>query len=141
MTTLEFNYLLEIIGLKVIKKDTKIRCVITASLVLPSHTHYYIHYLPNSKNSVYIDSNFNSKSLSLKFILLVLKRVYKETDINSLNKCNIFSNGRSPLEMNPQGKRKSGSPRTTWRRTVHQKLNKAETSWQQIKHLTQNRPR
>ena len=48
---------------------------------------------------------------------------------------------RQSLEWNPQGKRKRGRPRNTWRRNITTELKNVNTTWEEIKNLAQNRVR
>ena len=48
---------------------------------------------------------------------------------------------RQALEWNPQGSRRVGRPRNTWRRTVQQELCRANTTWEQAKQTAPNRTR
>lgn len=48
---------------------------------------------------------------------------------------------RQALEWNPQGNRRVGRPRTTWRRSVQQELSHANTTWDQAKQTAPNRTR
>ncbi|KAL6480961.1 hypothetical protein MHYP_G00090410 [Metynnis hypsauchen] len=43
------------------------------------------------------------------------------------------------LEWNPQGKRKVGRPKQTWRRSVESEAKSAEMTWTQLKKAAQNR--
>ena len=43
------------------------------------------------------------------------------------------------LTWNPQGKRKRGRPRATWRRTTEQEMNAQRLSWQQLERRAQDR--
>ena len=48
---------------------------------------------------------------------------------------------RQALDWNPQGKRRKGRPKTTWRRTVEQEIKEEGKTWGEVKHLAQNRIR
>ena len=48
---------------------------------------------------------------------------------------------RQALDWNPQGKRKIGRPKTTWRRTVEREIKEEGKTWREIKNLAQNRVR
>ena len=48
---------------------------------------------------------------------------------------------RHALDWNPQGKRRVGRPRKTWRRTVEEEAKTAGLTWAQIKGAAQNRVR
>ena len=48
---------------------------------------------------------------------------------------------RQSLDYNPQGKRKQGRPRNTWRRSTLQDLKNIGVSWQEAKALAQKRVR
>ncbi|XP_073670704.1 uncharacterized protein [Paramisgurnus dabryanus] len=48
---------------------------------------------------------------------------------------------RAALEWNPQGKRRRGRPRLSWRRGVIKDLTRANTSWQEVKKTTHDRKR
>uniref|UniRef100_A0A8D8XXM4 Craniofacial development protein 2 n=1 Tax=Cacopsylla melanoneura TaxID=428564 RepID=A0A8D8XXM4_9HEMI len=48
---------------------------------------------------------------------------------------------RQTLDWNPQGRRKPGRPRITWRRTVEKEVKDEGKSWGEVKHLAQNRVR
>ena len=48
---------------------------------------------------------------------------------------------RKILEWNPQGKRKPGRPRMTWRRTIAKELEQKGYSWQELKTTAPNRQR
>ena len=48
---------------------------------------------------------------------------------------------KQALSWNPQGRRKVGRPRNTWRRSVHAEAHIAGKSWNEVKHLAQNRTR
>ncbi|CAH1266510.1 Hypp3401 [Branchiostoma lanceolatum] len=48
---------------------------------------------------------------------------------------------RTALEWNPQGKRKRGRPRLSWRRGVRKDLDSANTSWQEAKKTAGDRKR
>lgn len=48
---------------------------------------------------------------------------------------------RRALDWNPQGNRRRGRPKTTWRRTVLNELAKAGISWPEVKALANNRVR
>lgn len=45
------------------------------------------------------------------------------------------------LEWNPQGSRKRGRPRMTWRRTIESELREEGKTWREVKNLAQNRVR
>ncbi|XP_055373554.1 uncharacterized protein LOC129606932 [Condylostylus longicornis] len=45
------------------------------------------------------------------------------------------------LEWNPQGSRRPGRPRNTWRRSVKSELENAGLTWSQVKQIAQNRTR
>ena len=44
---------------------------------------------------------------------------------------------RQALDYNPQGKRKSGRPKSNWRRSMLDELTKTVTSWQEAKTIAQ----
>lgn len=48
---------------------------------------------------------------------------------------------REALEWNPQGQRRAGRPRTTWKRTVENEARKRGKSWNEVKCLAPNRTR
>lgn len=48
---------------------------------------------------------------------------------------------RQALQWNPQGRRRAGRPKTTWRRIVEQEARSAGKTWGEIKNLAQNRTR
>ena len=48
---------------------------------------------------------------------------------------------RQALEWNPQGARKRGRPRKSWRRTIKQEYEDTGISWEQVKRTAQNRVR
>ena len=48
---------------------------------------------------------------------------------------------RQALEWNPQGARKRGRPRKSWRRTTKQEYEDIGISWEQVKRTAQNRVR
>ena len=48
---------------------------------------------------------------------------------------------RQALTWNPQGKRKKGRPKMTWRRAVQAEMEKAGTSWKQLEKDAQDRLR
>ncbi|XP_054282434.1 uncharacterized protein LOC128999782 [Macrosteles quadrilineatus] len=48
---------------------------------------------------------------------------------------------RQALEWNPQGNRRRGRPRTTWRRTVEKELNSQGMTWARAKELANQRDR
>ena len=48
---------------------------------------------------------------------------------------------RQALQWNPQGKRKVGRPKTTWRRTCEEELKQTGHTWGTVKRLAQNRVR
>ena len=48
---------------------------------------------------------------------------------------------KQALDWNPQGNRKRGRPKMTWRRTVLEEATKMKKSWSEIKSLAQNRIR
>ena len=48
---------------------------------------------------------------------------------------------RQALEWNPQGKRKVGRPKETWRRSVDREVRESGWSWPQLKKIAQNRVR
>jgi hypothetical protein len=48
---------------------------------------------------------------------------------------------RAALEWNPQGTRKRGRPKTTWRQTVLNELKPEKKSWAEVKALAANRTR
>ena len=48
---------------------------------------------------------------------------------------------RQSLSWNPQGKRKSGRPRTSWRRSTDEEVKKFGTSWKELEKTAQNRVR
>jgi hypothetical protein len=45
---------------------------------------------------------------------------------------------REALDWNPQGKRKKGRPRHTWRRTVHNEGLEKGKSWSEVKRMARN---
>jgi len=52
--------------------------------------------------------------------------------------CNIT---RQALEWNPQGKRKRGRPKQTWRRSLHSELRDSSLAWEEAKSLARDRRR
>jgi Reverse transcriptase (RNA-dependent DNA polymerase)/Domain of unknown function (DUF6451) len=48
---------------------------------------------------------------------------------------------RKALEWNPQGKRRPGRPKTTWRRTIQKELEAAGHTWEEVKTTAPNRQR
>jgi hypothetical protein len=48
---------------------------------------------------------------------------------------------RGALDWNPQGKRRTGRPRHTWRRTVHNEALEKGKSWKEVKRMARNRTR
>lgn len=48
---------------------------------------------------------------------------------------------RQALDWNPQGRRRVGRPKATWRRTIEKEARSANKSWGEIKNLAQNRTR
>lgn len=48
---------------------------------------------------------------------------------------------KEALEWNPQGKRKTGRPRHTWRRTIDKEIAEENKSWGEIKSMAKNRVR
>ena len=48
---------------------------------------------------------------------------------------------RQALEWNPQGKRKTGQPKKSWKRTVNEEHQEIGMSWNQIKRVSKNRVR
>ena len=48
---------------------------------------------------------------------------------------------RQALKWNPQGKRRRGRPRNTWRRSVEDEMSKAGHSWHTLAQMAQNRVR
>lgn len=48
---------------------------------------------------------------------------------------------RQALEWNPQGKRRVGRPKKTWRRTIHEEVSQAGFTFAEIKKVAQNRVR
>lgn len=48
---------------------------------------------------------------------------------------------RQALDWNPQGKRRPGRPRITWRRTVEREVQEEGKSWNEVKAMAQNRVR
>jgi len=48
---------------------------------------------------------------------------------------------REALDWNPQGKRRRGRPRLTWRRTVHNETLEKGKSWNEVKKMAGNRTR
>jgi hypothetical protein len=48
---------------------------------------------------------------------------------------------RKALEWNPQGKRRPGRPKTTWRRTIQKELEAAGLKWEEVKIAAPNRQR
>ena len=48
---------------------------------------------------------------------------------------------REALDWNPQGKRRRGRPRRTWRRTVHNEALEKGKSWSEVKRMAGNRTR
>jgi hypothetical protein len=48
---------------------------------------------------------------------------------------------REALDWNPQGKRKRGRPKQTWRRSVHNEALEEGKSWGEVKKLARNRQR
>lgn len=45
------------------------------------------------------------------------------------------------LEWNPQGRRKPGRPKTTWRRTIKSELAEKDVTWEDLKRSAPNRQR
>ncbi|CAH4036136.1 unnamed protein product [Pieris brassicae] len=48
---------------------------------------------------------------------------------------------KQALDWNPQGKRKRGRPKQTWRRTVADEAKRAGKTWSEVKHEAQDRTR
>ena len=48
---------------------------------------------------------------------------------------------RQALEWNPQGARKKGRPRITWRKTVEKEIEREGKTWGEIKAMARNRVR
>ena len=48
---------------------------------------------------------------------------------------------RQALEWNPQGKRKVGRPKESWRRSVEKEAKEAGWTWSHLKKMAQNRTR
>ena len=48
---------------------------------------------------------------------------------------------KTALDWNPQGNRRRGRLRKTWRRTVAEEIEKEEKTWGEVKKLAQNRTR
>ena len=48
---------------------------------------------------------------------------------------------RQALEWNPQGHRRRGRPRHTWRRTMNEEIQQADLNWNQVKRMSTNRTR
>ncbi|XP_055387840.1 uncharacterized protein LOC129616286 [Condylostylus longicornis] len=48
---------------------------------------------------------------------------------------------KQALEWNPQGKRRVGRPRNTWRRTILKEVESSGKTWSEVKYLAQNRVR
>jgi Domain of unknown function (DUF6451) len=48
---------------------------------------------------------------------------------------------RKALEWNPQGSRKPGRPKNTWRRTITKELNDNNITWEDVKQTAPNRQR
>lgn len=48
---------------------------------------------------------------------------------------------RQALQWNPQGKRRVGRPKTTWRRSCEEEMKKCNLSWGELKKAVQNRLR
>ena len=48
---------------------------------------------------------------------------------------------RQALEWNPQGKRKRGRPKQTWRRSLHSELRDSSLTWEEAKTLARDRRR
>jgi len=48
---------------------------------------------------------------------------------------------REVMEWNPQGQRKRGRPKQTWRRSVHNEALREGKSWNEVKQLARNRIR
>jgi hypothetical protein len=48
---------------------------------------------------------------------------------------------REVLDWNPQGQRKRGRPKQTWRRSVHSEAPREGKSWGEVKQLARNRIR
>ena len=48
---------------------------------------------------------------------------------------------REALDWNPQGKRRKGRPRHTWRRSAHSEALEQEKSWSEVKRMAGNRTR
>ena len=48
---------------------------------------------------------------------------------------------REVMDWNPQGQRKRGIPKQTWRRSVHNEALREGKSWNEVKHLARNRIR
>ncbi|KAL8624896.1 hypothetical protein ACOMHN_016192 [Nucella lapillus] len=48
---------------------------------------------------------------------------------------------RQALDWNPQGKRKVGRPRQTWRRSTEAEVKAAGMTWAELKRISQNRVR
>ncbi|GFG35991.1 hypothetical protein Cfor_03572 [Coptotermes formosanus] len=46
---------------------------------------------------------------------------------------------KDALDWNPQGKRKRGQPKKTWRRTVEEEARDQRKRWQEVKALAKNR--
>ena len=48
---------------------------------------------------------------------------------------------RETLDWNPQGKRRRGKPKQTWRRSVHNEALEKGMSWGEVKRMARNRSR
>ena len=48
---------------------------------------------------------------------------------------------REVMDWNPQGQRKRGRPKQTWRRSVHNEALREGKSWNEVKQLARNRIR
>lgn len=48
---------------------------------------------------------------------------------------------RMVLDWNPQGSRKRGRPKMTWRRTIQQEIQRTGRTWREVKQMAQNRIR
>ena len=46
---------------------------------------------------------------------------------------------KQALDWNPQGKRKTGRPKTTWRRSIAEEVKKHGTTWKKMKKAANNR--